>query len=194
MPFPLFRKTPKTFSDIVFFTYFARETRISNINQIQLIMKKILLIAAMVLGFAVAATAQTRTMGARFGGGTFLGADFSYQHSMGDDFIEANVGATFDVISLSVTGIYNFMISQPKWTSQGTWGIYAGPGAHIGGILSTMTFNLVGQVGIEYFFEDLPLQLSLDLRPFVGYQAGGDTVEGGLAINAAAGLGVRYCF
>ena len=182
-------------SIIPFFCYLCKDNvYFLIINQIQLIMKKILLIAEMVLGFAVAATAQTRTMGARFGGGTFLGADFSYQYSMGDDFIEANVGATLDVITLSVTGIYNFMIAQPQWTSQGTWGFYAGPGASLGGILGQMTFNVVGQVGLEYFFDNIPLQLSVDVRPFLGYQAGGDTEKGGLAINAAAGVGVRYAF
>ena len=153
-------------------------------------MKKILLIAAMVLGFAVAATAQTRTMGARFGGGTILGADFSYQHSMGEDFIEANAGIDLNAVTISATGIYNFMISKPQWTSQGTWGFYAGPGASLGGILGTRHAAVVGQVGLEYFFEGLPLQLSLDVRPSVGFNFAG----GPLYWSAAAGLGVRYAF
>ena len=82
------------------------------------------------------------------------------------------------------------MISKPQWTSQGTWGFYAGPGASLGGILGTMHAAVVGQVGLEYFFEGLPLQLSLDVRPSVGFSFAG----GPLYWSAAAGLGVRYAF
>ncbi len=153
-------------------------------------MKRILLIVALALGCAVAATAQTRTMGARFGGGTILGADFSYQYSMGEDFIEANAGIDLNAVTISATGIYNFMISKPQWTSQGTWGFYAGPGASLGGILGTMHAAVVGQVGLEYFFEGFPLQLSLDVRPSVSFSFAG----GPLFWGAAAGLGVRYAF
>lgn len=153
-------------------------------------MKRILLIVALALGCAVAATAQTRTMGARFGGGTILGADFSYQYSMGEDFIEANAGIDFNAVTISATGIYNFMISHPQWTKKGTVGFYAGPGASLGGILGTMHAAVVGQVGLEYFFEGLPLQLSLDVRPSIGFSFAG----GPLYWSAAAGFGVRYSF
>lgn len=152
-------------------------------------MKKILVIAAMVLGFAVAASAQTRTMGARFGGGTILGADFSYQHSVGKNFIEANAGIDLNAVTINATGIYNFMIAQPTWTSQGTWGFYAGPGVSLGGILGTMHAAVVGQVGLEYFFDNIPLQLSLDVRPSYGFGFNGAPVW-----SAAAGIGVRYAF
>ena len=51
-------------------------------------MKKIILIAAMVLGFAVAATAQPRALGARIGNG----AEISYQHSMDANFLQIDGG------------------------------------------------------------------------------------------------------
>ena len=149
-------------------------------------MKKIILIAAMVLGFAVAATAQPRALGARIGNG----AEISYQHDMDGNFLEIDGGLGLGLgdgtMNIGATGIYNFMISQ---FGDG-FGFYAGPGASLGGILGTMHAAVVGQVGLEYFFEGLPLQLSLDVRPSVGFNFAG----GPLYWSAAAGLGVRYAF
>ena len=52
-------------------------------------MKKIILIAAMICGFAVAASAQPKALGLRFG----YGAELSYQHNVaGANFIEADLG------------------------------------------------------------------------------------------------------
>ena len=52
-------------------------------------MKKFFLVAAMVLGFAAAASAQPRAIGARLG----WGIDVSYQHTVKNaDFVEANLG------------------------------------------------------------------------------------------------------
>ena len=79
---------------------------------ISLIMKKIILVAALVLGFAVAASAQPRAIGLRGG----WGAELSYQHGFGADFLQADLGLnTFDSVHGSV--VYNFMIAQPAWTS-----------------------------------------------------------------------------
>ena len=90
-------------------------------------MKKIILVAALVLGFAVAASAQPRAIGLRGG----WGAELSYQHGFGADFLQADLGLnTFDSVHGSV--VYNFMIAQPAWTSRGEWGFYAGPGAAVG--------------------------------------------------------------
>ena len=51
-------------------------------------MKKIILVAAMVLGFAVAAVAQPRAVGLRGG----WGVEASYQHSFGENFLQADLG------------------------------------------------------------------------------------------------------
>ncbi len=52
-------------------------------------MKKIIIIAALALGFAVAASAQPRAIGGRLGNGL----EASYQHTVrGADFVEANLG------------------------------------------------------------------------------------------------------
>lgn len=125
-------------------------------------MKKIIIAAALVLGFAVAASAQPRALGIRGG----YGVDLSYQHSIGENFIEADLGlGNFAYLNLAAT--YNFMIANPAWTETGKWGIYAGPGVALGIGKDLFNVGLAGQVGLEYTFE-FPLQLSLDVRPQIG--------------------------
>ena len=153
-------------------------------------MKKIILIAAMVLGFAVAAVAQPRAVGIRGG----YGVEVTYQHTLGANFVEANLGLNgFNALNVAAT--YNWMIAQPQWTDRGEWGFYAGPGAALGfGFGAASHFNVaaVGQVGLEYTFW-FPLQLSIDIRPQLGL----------ITASGAAGfyfggwcpaLGIRYRF
>lgn len=146
-------------------------------------MKRIIIIAALVLGFTVAASAQPRALGARFG----YGAELSYQHSMGDNFIEADLGlGNFKFLNVAAT--YNFMIAQPDWTSQGTWGFYAGPGAALSAGNDVLYIGIAGQVGLEYTF-DFPLQISIDMRPQLGLVSGAFGIWGW-----HPHLGLRYRF
>ena len=150
-------------------------------------MKKIILIAAMVLGFAVAATAQPRAIGVKLG----WGAEVSYQHSLGENFLEANLGLN-NFNSLDVSAVYNFMIAQPSWTSRGEWGFYAGPGAGVGlalGDVNYFALSAAGMVGLEYTF-DFPLQISLDFRQHIGLGFGGH----GVWYPSSVGLSFRYRF
>ena len=151
-------------------------------------MKKIILVAAMVLGFAVAAVAQPRAVGLKLG----WGAEASYQHTVGGtNFVEATLGlCTFNAVNASAT--YNFMIAQPSWTSKGEWGFYAGPGAAAGwtwGAANSFHVAAAGQVGLEYTFW-FPLQLSIDVRPQLGYAFGANAFYWGVMPS----LGVRYRF
>ena len=145
-------------------------------------MKKIILAAALVLGFAVAASAQPRAIGVRIGNG----GEISYQHSMGSDFVEAGVGLWGS--GFSVEGIYNVMLAQPNWTNKGEWGVYAGGGARVG-VGNVFSLGVGGQVGLEYTFW-FPLQLSLDIRPMINVT--------NLKTNPVDGfyptLGIRYKF
>lgn len=157
-------------------------------------MKKIILVAALVLGFAAAAVAQPRAVGLRGGWGTEL----SYQHTMGDsNFIEADLGL-FGFGSLNAVATYNWMLAQPNWTGKGEWGVYAGPGAAVGlGFTSEnpgLNVAVVGQVGLEYTFW-FPLQLSVDLRPQIGFHLGENAgfYKDGL-LGFAPCLSVRYRF
>ena len=125
-------------------------------------MKKIIILAAMVLGFSVAAAAQPRAVGLRLG----YGAEATYQHTMGDsNFIEANLGLN-DFTTLNVAATYNWMLAKPQWTDRGKWGVYAGAGAAIG-FNDDICVGAAGQVGLEYTFW-FPLQLSVDIRPQLG--------------------------
>ena len=126
-------------------------------------MKKIILVAAMVLGFTVAASAQPKSIGLRFG----YGAELSYQHNMGGaNFLEADLGlGEFKFFNAAVA--YNFMIAQPSWTDRGEWGFYAGPGIAVAAGPEIFNVGIAGQVGLEYTFH-FPLQLSVDLRPQLG--------------------------
>ena len=61
-------------------------------------MKKIILTAALVLGFAAAASAQPRALGVRIGNG----GEISYQHTMGNNFLEVDGVSGSDSMELSM--------------------------------------------------------------------------------------------
>ena len=142
-------------------------------------MRKAILILAAVLGLSVAASAQTKALGVRFGAGPL---EVSYQHWVGDpNFVEVTGGLYFiNGNAFQVTGTYNWRLWEPDWTDRGNWGVYGGPGFTIGsasvpadgnrsGYMTTAMFGIVGQLGLEYTFW-FPLQLSVDIRPIIlGY-------------------------
>ena len=137
-------------------------------------MKKVILVAALVLGVATAAIAQPRAVGLRMG----YGAEASYQHNIGKaNFIEADLGLgilgqrdSSSTASINIAATYNWMLAQPQWTDRGEWGFYAGAGAALG-ISNTINIGVAGQVGLEYTFW-FPLQLSVDIRPQLGLVGG----------------------
>lgn len=129
-------------------------------------MKKIIIVAAMMLGFAIAASAQPRAVGLRGG----WGVELSYQHTLGENFVEADLGLVRNGFSLA--GNYNWTLVRPEWTDRGEWGVYAGPGAALGAFKGGASVAVSGMVGLEYTFW-FPLQLSIDLRPQLGVAMGG---------------------
>lgn len=158
-------------------------------------MKKALLIIAVLVSSAAVALAQPKSIGGRLGN---YGVDVSYENyvSRGADFLEFGLGLDngFSTSSFHVDGIYNFMIIQPNWTSVGTWGFYAGPGASVAlwknsDDENTVYAGFVGNVGLEYTFS-FPLQLSVDFRPRLMFGDGGVRGDGPFSL----GIGVRYAF
>ena len=148
-------------------------------------MKKIIIVAAMMLGFAIAASAQPRAVGLRGG----WGVELSYQHTLGENFVEADLGLVRNGFSLA--GNYNWTLVRPEWTDRGEWGVYAGPGANLGvGFNGWFNVAVCGQVGLEYTFW-FPLQLSLDIRPALGFSTGDDPFYFG---GFYPTLGIRYRF
>ncbi len=124
-------------------------------------MKKILIVAALVLGFATAAVAQPRAIGIRGG----YGVELSYQHNLGANFVEADLGLVGS--GFNVAGTYNWSIAQ----FGNGFNVYAGPGASLGAWKGYFHIGIAAQVGVEYSLKpllDLPIQLSLDIRPEFG--------------------------
>ena len=143
-------------------------------------MKKIILVAALVLGFAFAASAQPRAVGLR-------GGALSYQHTLGSNFAEVDLSFGG---GLGLQATYNTSFYKPEWTKKGTWNAYYGYGAAAYMYGSVIGLGAVGNVGLEYTFW-FPLQLSLDIRPQVAFYTGG------LGLNVTGfypAFGVRYKF
>lgn len=138
-------------------------------------MKK--LFAVLIAVFAVAsisASAQSRAIGLRVG----YGVEASYQHSLGSNFIEADLGFNGGFKGRNATmasAVYNFSIYEIQ-----NFEFYAGPGAqlglytledkHTGRNSLGLDLGIAAQVGVEYHF-DAPINLSIDWRPsyhFIG--------------------------
>lgn len=151
-------------------------------------MKKVLLVLVAIMGFAFAANAQNNNLGIRFGGGQGYNAELSWQHGLGNNRLETDLGWAFynQASSLSLTCIYQIVLGI---SNHFAW--YIGPGAYIGmsKVDGNSNFGLAvaGQVGIEYDF-NIPLQLSLDIRPRFHVIPSTDFHWGDIA------LGVRYRF
>jgi len=185
-------------------------------------MKKIIIALVALVAFTAVATAQPKSIGGRFG---YMGLEVSYEHNMsGANFLELNGGLDFGWYGdpgFIASGIYNFMFAQPNW-SRGEWGFYGGPGVYAGYLDDKIkqdayyvelngrvahapgfTFGITGQIGLEYTFW-FPLQLSVDLRPYLGLHINGDgnynyetkvgVYDRGASMGFAPTLSVRYRF
>ncbi|MBQ9201696.1 MAG: hypothetical protein IJ154_04940 [Bacteroidales bacterium] len=148
-------------------------------------MKKALLVLVAVFGLTAVMMAQPRAIGLRIGPST----EVSYQHMMGENFLEVDGGIFFNH-GFYATGIYNFIFA-----SEGDFNFYAGPGATVGfynykddadQTQSGLDLGIAGMLGMEYNFQ-IPLTLSLDWRPTFYF------LDGGFAASSFA-LGVRYRF
>lgn len=146
-------------------------------------MKKIIAITVALVAFAAVAAAQPRAIGIRAG----YGGELSYQHSIGSNFAEFDLGLFGH--SAAISGIYDFIIA-----GDGNFNFYAGPGARLGAWVgkdySGFDLGIAAQVGIEYNFT-FPMQISLDWKP-VFHFIGPDNGKGFDAYGAA--LGLRYRF
>ena len=100
-----------------------------------------------------------------------------------------------DYDAFKLTGIYQWV-----WNIEGGFNWYAGAGAGLLGVDDTR-FNdrdgddgtylfLAGNVGIEYDF-DIPLLISLDVRPEFGFFSDNDVLN---EFSPDIALGVRYQF
>ena len=161
-------------------------------------MKKILLFGLLAMGIAFSAHSQRiskNALGVRLGdddGFDGLGAEISYQRALFSNYrLEFDLGyrngRTYDAFKL--VGMFQWVFPLDRSFH---WYLGAGPG--IGSVDydnggSNSFALLAGDIGIEYNFR-IPLILSLDLRPELGF---GDDVYGD-GFDFDLGLGIRYQF
>lgn len=147
----------------------------------------------------LSAQISPNALGLRFSGSDeveSVGVEVSYQKALGDNNrLEADLGINnssfIDLFRLA--GFYHWVFPLEQGFS---W--YVGPGAGIGIIDydapvfverdSDVFLILGGQAGIEYSFDQIPLQLSLDLRPEIFVGSIGDDLDIDL------GVSFRYLF
>jgi len=159
-------------------------------------MKKLFLLTVAYFGFTALLSAQDispNAIGLRLGDSDGLGAEISYQRGLGDNNrLEFDLGwrngNNFDGFKL--TGLYQWV-----WNIDGGFNWYAGAGGGVGSysfdndvVYDDETFIFVaGDIGIEYDL-DIPLLISLDFRPELGFGDYRDDVDFDIA------LGLRYQF
>lgn len=162
-------------------------------------MKKLILSAVMLVGFAFASNAQEiskNALGLRLGDNDGFGAEVSYQRALGsNNRLELDLGwrnnDNFDAFKL--VGLYQWV-----WNIDGGFNWYAGVGGGVGSFSNNRNNNefddngtyllAAGNLGIEYNF-DIPLMLSLDIRPELYF---GDDFGNDFGPDIA--LGVRFQF
>lgn len=164
-------------------------------------MKKLFLLSITLLGFAFSSNAQEiskNALGLRLGDSDGFGAEISYQRALGDNNrLELDLGwrdgKNYDGFKLA--GLYQWVFPL-----EGNFNWYVGAGGGLGSFsvdnpgggndFDDTFFFLAGDIGIEYNF-DIPLLLSLDFRPELGF--GDDTYENN-DLDFDIALGIRYQF
>lgn len=161
-------------------------------------MKKRFFLIIAILGFGFTATAQeisNNAIGIRIGDNDGFGAEISYQKALGENNrLELDLGlrSGSNYNGFKLAGLYQWV-----WVLEGDFNWYAGAGGGLGNYSYDLpsplkdeseTFLFVaGNIGIEYNF-DIPLALSLDARPEIGFGDFRDDLDFDIA------LGIRYKF
>ncbi|MFC0605604.1 hypothetical protein [Winogradskyella pulchriflava] len=156
-------------------------------------MKKLILTTLAIFAGLVFINAQEiskNAIGLRIGDSDGLGTEVSYQRALGgNNRLELDLGwrsgKGYDAFKL--TGLYQWV-----WQLDGNFNWYAGAGGGIGSIGfdnddNETFFFAAGDIGIEYNF-NIPLMLSLDFRPELGFGDFRDDLDFDIA------LGIRYQF
>ncbi|BAO77275.1 hypothetical protein [Winogradskyella sp. PG-2] len=156
--------------------------------------KLVLTTLAVFVGFAFmnAQEIADNAIGLRLGDSDGFGGEISYQRALGDNNrLEADLGwrSGNGYDGFKLTGLYQWV-----WELDGDFNWYAGAGGGFGSygfdnnaIDDETFFFVAGDIGIEYSF-DIPLLLSLDFRPELGFGDFRDDVDFDIAI------GIRYQF
>ncbi len=164
-------------------------------------MRKLCLVALGIFGFVAFSNAQDiskNAIGLRLGDSDGVGPGINYQRALGENNrLELDLGwrdgSKYDAFKLA--GLYQWV-----WQLDGNFNWYVGAGGGIGsisvdnvprGVDDSDTFIFAaGDIGIEYNF-DIPLLLSLDFRPEIGF--GNDDFDTN-DLDFDIALGIRYQF
>ena len=140
-------------------------------------MKKIIAVCVLTVWSVGAVNAQS--LGARLG----YGVELSYQHLLGDNRLELDLGLSDFAGGLNLAGTYQWV--KPL---EDNFSWYYGVGAGLALWDNIFGLAALGQLGIEYNFSSAPIQLSLDWRP-------GLTIVPSVGFWATSvGFGIRYRF
>lgn len=161
-------------------------------------MKRLIVSVLTIVGFTMSMQAQLiadNAIGLRLGDSDGFGAEISYQRAIGENNrLEFGLGWRDgnNYSAIRAVGLYQWV-----WTLDGNFNWYAGVG---GGFASYSIDGLppgaddtdtallaAGDIGIEYNF-DIPLLISLDFRPEIGFGDFNDDIDFDIA------LGLRYQF
>lgn len=146
------------------------------------------------MGLAFTSQAQDiskNALGLRLGGNNGFGSEISFQRALSPtNRLEMDLGwrNRNSGSDYKLTGVYQWV-----WNIEDRFNWYAG----LGGGLASWENNdisgnylfVAGNIGIEYGFKEIPLLLSLDLRPEIG---GNDYNNNNY--NSDIALGIRYQF
>lgn len=159
----------------------------------------------MLLGLAFSAQAQDiskNALGLRLGDNDGFGGEISYQRGMGsNNRLEFDLGwrNSKHVDAFKLTGLYQWV-----WNIEGGFNWYAGVGAGVGSWSydgpgdpdpDGGSFILAaGDIGIEYNFQEAPIQLSLDFRPELYFGDNRNDLDGYDSFGPDIALGIRYRF
>ncbi len=158
-------------------------------------MKKTITTLAL-FAIALSASAQeisNHAIGLRLGDNKGFGTEINYQHYLGgNNRIEAGLGW---LTGNKVSGFHTHGLYQWVWHLEDRFNWYAGVGGGLGTYSIKNSDNnnsnfflfASGNVGVEYNF-DIPILISLDLRPEIGLLNYRNDV------GFALGLSIRYQF
>ncbi|AOW21763.1 hypothetical protein [Urechidicola croceus] len=157
-------------------------------------MKNTLLIIGFLILTSLTITAQNfseNAIGLRFGDNDGIGGEISYQHMLNEtNRLEVDLGLrnNSNRTAYKLTGIYQWV-----WELGDGFNWYAGAGGGLGSWKNkdideseTLLFA-AGNIGIEFNL-DIPLLISLDYRPEIGFN---DIYDG---LNSDIALALRYQF
>jgi len=161
-------------------------------------MKKQLVTLAICL-LSITAFSQVKNqhaIGMRLGGGNTFGSQVTYQYGLSNyNRIEADLGfvSNNNGNGFNLSGVYQWV-----WAIESGFNWYAGPAVTLGSWSykskydgsgdSGAYFGLGGQIGAEYNFVEVPINISLDTMPQFGF---GPTNQ---HFNMGLSLSVRYTF